>query len=75
MEYFPLGDGMKVQCVICDQESFIEEDSPLAKRLRNRPLQTFMCVTCSNRIKEKTEKRLATGKFILYPHRIKKDDF
>lgn len=54
---------MRVKCVLCDEISNIEDFSPLAKKLRNRPIHTFMCESCSDRIKTKTEERIATGKF------------
>lgn len=57
---------MKVQCVICDQHHELVNDSPLAKKLRNRPIHTFMCDDCHKRIEEKTKARLASGQFHLY---------
>ncbi|MBP3040604.1 YlaI family protein [Bacillaceae bacterium Marseille-Q3522] len=57
---------MKVKCVICDKIESIDDDSFLAKRLRNRPIHTYMCETCEKRIAENTKKRLETGKFIFY---------
>ncbi len=63
---------VKVQCVICDRIEEIDDDSPLAKMLRNRPIHTFMCQECHDRISKKTKERLATGKFRLY--RDKKDE-
>lgn len=66
---------MKVQCVICDRQMTLEDDSPAAKKLRNRPIHTFMCNACSDRIKKKTEARHSTGNFRLYHHHAKVDDF
>ncbi|MFF2752347.1 YlaI family protein [Psychrobacillus sp. NPDC058041] len=57
---------MKVQCAICDRIDELSNDLPLAKKLRNRPIHTYMCPTCHDRIEEKTKTRLATGKFIFY---------
>lgn len=54
---------MRVQCVLCDTIHEIDDSSPLAKRLRNRPIHTFMCEDCHDRITKKTEDRLAAGKF------------
>ncbi|MBB5149314.1 MULTISPECIES: YlaI family protein [Ureibacillus] len=54
---------MRVQCVLCDTIHELEDDSPLAKKLRNRPIHTYMCETCNDRITTKTLERLATGKF------------
>jgi len=69
------GIRMKVKCVICDSIEAIDDNSPLAKKLRNRPIHTYMCQTCNDRIKEKTEARLATGKFKLNKPIINEDDW
>lgn len=55
---------MRVQCVICDETGQLVDDAPLAKRLRNRPIHTYMCTQCSDRISAKTIKRIATGNFV-----------
>ncbi|WP_042349074.1 YlaI family protein [Bacillus massiliigorillae] len=55
---------MKVKCVICDNIETIPDDSPTAKKLRNRPIHTFMCQSCYGRIEERTNDRLNTGNFI-----------
>jgi uncharacterized protein YlaI len=60
------GADMRVKCFICDKIESIEDDSPLAKRLRNRPIHTYMCKSCDERIAEKTNKRLTSGNFHLY---------
>lgn len=54
---------MRVQCVICDNVIDLDDNLPEAKKLRNRPIHTFMCIDCRERITEKTEARLATGQF------------
>ena len=56
---------MKVKCVICDQIESIPDDSAEAKKLRNRPIHTFMCQTCYIRIENRTNERIATGNFRL----------
>lgn len=66
---------MKVQCVICDRLEEIDNDTPLAKKLRNRPIHTFMCQQCHDRIKERTEARMATGRFRLYRSNDKEDEW
>ncbi|MCJ8006131.1 YlaI family protein [Lederbergia wuyishanensis] len=66
---------MKVQCILCDQRSDLEDDSTLAKKLRNRPIHTYMCQSCHDRIKVKTEARLASGAFQLYSYSKQDDDF
>lgn len=54
---------MRVKCVICDRIESIEDHSFTAKKLRNRPIHTYTCDVCYDRITEKTNKRIATGKF------------
>ena len=36
---------MRVKCVICDEIGQFTDDAPLAKKLRNRPIHTYMCDT------------------------------
>ncbi|MHA6258572.1 YlaI family protein [Sporosarcina sp. CAU 1771] len=55
---------MRVKCVICDEIGQLSDDEPLAKKLRNRPIHTYMCPSCKDRISEKTVSRIATGNFI-----------
>lgn len=57
---------MKVKCVLCEKIETIHDETPLAKRLRNRPIHTFMCDDCHTRISEKTKKHLASDAFKLY---------
>lgn len=57
---------MRVKCVICDTIGQLNDDLPLAKKLRNRPIHTYMCESCHDRIKVSTEARLATGQFHFY---------
>lgn len=64
---------MNVKCVICDQIESIPDDSPEAKKLRNRPIHTFMCQACYTRIENRTSERISTGNFRLY-RTITKDD-
>lgn len=66
---------MRVKCVICDQIETLEDDSFQAKRLRNRPIHTFMCKKCEARITEKTQARIATGNFQLYRSATEEDDW
>jgi uncharacterized protein YlaI len=67
---------MRVKCVICDRIDQISDDLPLAKKLRNRPIHTYMCPECYDRIEERTNARLATGKFIFYKRsRLIENDF
>ncbi|WP_079508298.1 YlaI family protein [Mesobacillus jeotgali] len=66
---------MRVKCVLCDKIENINSDTLQAKRLRNRPIHTYMCDNCNERIAEKTNNRIATGNFKLYRSRVKKDDW
>ncbi|WP_088005807.1 YlaI family protein [Indiicoccus explosivorum] len=54
---------MRVKCVICDGVEELDGSSPEAKRLRNRPIHTYMCAPCHERITRRTNERIATGKF------------
>ena len=60
------GVNMRVKCVICDKIESIEDETLMAKRLRNRPIHTYMCNECSERITERTNDRKETVKFRLY---------
>ncbi|MFP3325362.1 YlaI family protein [Planococcus sp. SIMBA_160] len=51
----------------------IPDDSPEAKKLRNRPIHTYMCNACNQRIEKRTNERIATGNFRLY-RTIKNED-
>lgn len=66
---------MRVKCVLCDKIENINSDTLQAKRLRNRPIHTYMCEICHERIAEKTNNRIATGNFKLYRSQVEKDDW
>ncbi|WP_028398876.1 YlaI family protein [Ectobacillus panaciterrae] len=57
---------MRVKCILCEIIEQLDDENPLAKRLRNRPIHTYMCQRCHDRIAERTKERLETGKFRLY---------
>ncbi|MFC7392413.1 YlaI family protein [Scopulibacillus cellulosilyticus] len=57
---------MRVKCIICDKIENIDDENIVAKRLRNRPIHTYMCEECHERIAERTKERWATGKFKIY---------
>ncbi|UAT31690.1 YlaI family protein [Bacillus badius] len=57
---------MRVKCILCEKIEKIDDQLPVAKRLRNRPIHTYMCTECSERIAKKTQARIATGKFRIY---------
>ena len=65
---------MRVQCVICDSINNLDDSLPLSKKLRNRPIHTYMCDECQERITTKTEARIATGKFRFYRTSSKLDE-
>jgi uncharacterized protein YlaI len=65
---------MRVKCVVCDAINMLDNDLPLAKKLRNRPIHTYMCEECEDRIAKKTEARLATGKFKFFRTSSKIDE-
>ncbi|MDA1475685.1 YlaI family protein [Bacillus changyiensis] len=64
---------MRVKCSLCDKIDQLDDDTQIAKRLRNRPIHTYLCNECHERIKIKTENRMKTGRFKLYPHRKEKE--
>lgn len=57
---------MRVKCVICDKIESIDDYCPEAKKLRNRPIHTYMCDDCQKRITNKTNQRTASGHFFVY---------
>lgn len=66
---------LKVKCVICDKIEDIDENSFQAKRLRNRPIHTYMCNECDDRIAKNTKKRIDSGNFVLYQNKTQEDDW
>ncbi|ARK31151.1 YlaI family protein [Halalkalibacter krulwichiae] len=56
---------MRVKCVLCDKIDKLDDHLPLAKRLRNRPIHTYMCDACYERIRERTEARREKPSFHL----------
>lgn len=66
---------MKVKCVLCDKLEDLVNDSGLAKRLRNRPIHTYMCDDCNERIEQRTNERKATNNFKLYRKKKQDDDW
>ncbi|WP_203362185.1 YlaI family protein [Bacillus sp. REN10] len=57
---------MRVKCILCEKIDKIDDELLIAKRLRNRPIHTYMCPECNHRIAEKTKARIATGQFHVY---------
>lgn len=66
---------MRVQCVMCDKIETIEDETLVAKRLRNRPIHTYMCNECFERIEKRTKERIATGNFKLYESKKTEEDW
>ncbi|NLP49445.1 YlaI family protein [Bacillus sp. RO1] len=66
---------MRVKCVICDKIESINDETLVAKRLRNRPIHTYMCDECNERIEKRTNERKATGNFKLYEQKQNQDEW
>lgn len=66
---------MKVQCVMCDIIEELNDNSFAAKRLRNRPIHTYMCNECDQRIAKNTQKRVESGNFVLYQNKPQEEDW
>ncbi|MBU9720492.1 MULTISPECIES: YlaI family protein [Bacillaceae] len=66
---------MRVKCVICDIIQNIDDFSPLAKKLRNRPIHTYMCDECNSRIEKRTIERKETGNFKQFTTTEKEDEW
>lgn len=66
---------MRVRCFICEQVDTIEDESPQAKKLRNRPIHTYLCQSCHTRISEKTEARKQTGHFKMFETKKEDEDW
>jgi uncharacterized protein YlaI len=66
---------MRVKCVLCEKIESIDDETLLAKRLRNRPIHTYLCNDCNERISKKTQARIDTGNFRLYRTPSKKEDW
>ncbi len=65
---------MKLNCVLCNESHDIDDQTPIAKRLKNRPIHTYMCTKCHDRITEQTIKRWETGKFRVYHKDVQKNE-
>lgn len=65
---------MRVKCVLCESIENLDDENPLAKRLRNRPIHTFMCDSCYERIEVNTNRRIDTGNFNLHPHKTNEEN-
>ncbi|HET7616118.1 MAG TPA: YlaI family protein [Bacillales bacterium] len=63
---------MRVQCVLCDRIDTLDDESPLAKKLRNRPVHTYMCKDCHERISLRTKEKFAKQPYFIYHRKQKK---
>lgn len=61
--------------MLCDYITNLDDESPQAKKLRNRPIHTYTCPTCEERITKRTLERLETGKFKLYRDKQVEDEW
>lgn len=66
---------MRVKCMLCDKKEMLDDENPIAKKLRNRPIHTYICLECKERITERTMARHATGKFNLYQDKTIEEDW
>ncbi|NEU29511.1 YlaI family protein [bacterium LRH843] len=48
---------MRVKCVLCEKIDNLDDFLPLSKKLRNRPIHTYMCEECHDRIAKRTLER------------------
>ncbi len=46
---------MRVICSLCDKKEQLDDDTLTAKRLVNRPIHTYLCDECRERITEKVQ--------------------
>ncbi|WP_084213542.1 YlaI family protein [Thermicanus aegyptius] len=53
---------MKAICFLCEKTVRLDDNSLLAKKLRNNPLKTYLCNECRERITLHTLERLAKRK-------------
>ncbi|PGZ99572.1 hypothetical protein COE51_09430 [Bacillus pseudomycoides] len=61
--------------MLCDKKEDLNDENPVAKRLRNRPIHTYMCKQCTDRITERTLERKSTGHFRLYRDKTIEDEW
>lgn len=66
---------MRIKCILCDKVETIDSKSKRAKNLRNRPIHTYMCQECTDRITEKTIAHHQSGKFKLYKPKKQDSDW
>lgn len=64
---------MEAKCSLCGRIDELDDESPLAKKLRNRPIHTYMCDECHKRVTERTKERFSNAKYKVY-HRMSKNE-
>lgn len=65
---------MEVKCSLCESIEELDDESPLAKKLRNRPIHTYMCHECHQRITERTNERFKNTEYKVSHHVSKSND-
>ncbi|GAJ99692.1 MULTISPECIES: YlaI family protein [Geomicrobium] len=60
---------MRAKCLLCDRVDSLNDEDPQTKKLRNRPIHTYTCKDCYERIAKRTEERLATGNYHIPHHK------
>lgn len=65
---------MEVKCSLCEKIEELDDDSPLAKKLRNRPIHTYMCDECHKRVTERTKERFNNDNEYKVYHRMTKSE-
>ena len=48
---------------MCEHIDILDSDSIEAKKLKNHPIYTYMCINCHDKIAKKTKKRMSQGKY------------
>ncbi|GAK04095.1 hypothetical protein JCM19037_2468 [Geomicrobium sp. JCM 19037] len=59
---------MRAKCLLCDRIDRLSDDDPFTKKLKNRPIHTYTCPDCYDRIEKRTKERRANGHYHV-PHR------
>lgn len=65
---------MEVKCCLCEQVTELDDNSPLAKKLRNRPIHTYMCEACHERITQRTKEHFNEQEYKIYHRMVKNVD-
>lgn len=60
--------------MLCDTIETLDDEDPLAKKLRNRRIHTYMCDECHERITLRTKERFANKEYKVYHRMVKNVD-